>query len=235
MGKSVSIFIRSYSKDFDFLKYCIRSIELYCSGFLEVVIVVPASDISELRSIVSGKNIKTFGTTPRAEGYLDQQITKLEAYKYCQGEYILYVDSDVVFHTPTTPENFFDGASPIVLKTKYSSLDDNARVWQGITARAIGFEPQWEYMRRLPLIFSAKTLKNIAKDYPNLIGYVEAARNREFSEFNFIGAYAEACEGDGYAFIDTEEFLPSAVTEQFWSWGGLTKDVISRIEKHLNL
>jgi hypothetical protein len=213
---TTDIYIKTYAKDFPFLKYCLQSISKFCKGFENVIIVVDANDYDELLTWNLTKE-KIFTTVKRGDGYMWQQVCKLQAHHVCLSENILFVDSDCIFFKECTPEDFTKDGKPILLKTKYSKLDDQAKCWQSITERAIGKRSEYEWMRRIPCMYKRSTLVNISIDFP-VESYIMKQPNREFSEFNFIGQFIELNEQENYSIFDTDDFIPEKVCEQLWSW-----------------
>ena len=232
----VDIFIRTYSADLKWLSYCLRSIEKYCTGFRDVIIVIPQSQHHLLTGFSLTK--EKISTCPDyKDDYLGQQITKLEADRYTDADFILFTDSDTLFTQPVTPKDFTREGKPLILKTKYEKVE-SAIIWKAVTEKALGFPIAFEFMRRLPFCYHSSTLNAVRnhikerhnKDYSD---YIQTQPNRAFSEFNTVGAYADKFEQDKYDFQDTDEGLPTLYVRQFWSWGGLTEEVMAEIEKIL--
>ncbi len=222
------IFIRSYKKDFAWLKYCLLSIEKFVSGHRKVIICVPEADLehldcSEIKGIV-------ITWIPVCEnGYIDQQINKLHAYKLTDADNILFVDSDCYFIKPTDISEYFIRGLPILMKTKYESVGD-AICWKRPTEEILGCEVSFEYMRRLPMLLKRSTLQKFDEKYNSLA----LANRRALSEFNLLGAFAEGNQIGEYYVIDTEKDpYPPAPAVQSWSWGGLTEGIENHIKEIL--
>ena len=237
---SCAIFIRSYRNDFEWLNYCLKSIDKYCSGFNEIIIVVPHEDLGILRGSIFTK-YTVHHVHERTTGYIDQQITKLQAHHYTQSDQILFVDSDCCFFKPCTPESFKQNGLPILLKTPYSvfrkqqqetGVKQQVLHWQPITEKAVGFPVKYEYMRRIPMMFNRFTLQFIESMYPQLPNYCCDVPSKEFSEFNFIGAIVDKYQAELYTILDTTiNTPPEKVAEQRWSWGGLTPEIRKELEE----
>lgn len=224
-----AIFIKSYAKDFKWLKYCLLSIRKYCTGFDDVVIVVPPTDVEECKTFATQERVVGYGEY--GEGYLFQQMIKVNAHNFTKCDFIHYVDSDCIFRTPTTPLDYFDGDKPWMYKTRYGNLE-GAEVWKEVTSSAIGFPVEWEYMRRHGLVYHRRTLMKIQELYPKINDYIMSRPARHFSEFNFMGAFAEFYEPNDYIWKDTatNEFIPERL-KQFWSYSGCTKEEQEEMEK----
>lgn len=229
----VCLFIKTYKNDFPWLKYCLASIKKYCSGYEEVVIVCPNKDLDELKTIaVNGEKIH--GVDEYGEGYLYQQMIKMNAHNFTDCEYIQYTDSDCVFHTPTKPEDYFDNGKPWMYKTRYGNLE-GAEIWKVVVRDALGFMPEWEFMRRHMLIYHRETLMNIQRQFPGMNDYIMTRPGRHFSEFNVMGAFADKFEPDRYIWKDTatSEFIPEKL-KQFHSYSQYTKENIELMERMIS-
>ncbi len=225
---TTDIFIRSYKKDFDWLKYCLMSIEKFVSGHRKIIISVPAEDLQHLDcSQIKGCVISW---VPVCEnGYIDQQINKLCAYKLTDADNILFVDSDCYFIKPTNVSEYFISGLPILMKTRYESVGD-AICWKKPTEEILGCEVLFEYMRRLPMLLKRNTLQKFDEKYNSLA----LANRKSLSEFNLLGAFAEGNQIGEYYVIDTEKDpYPIAPAVQGWSWGGLTEGIENHIKELL--
>lgn len=235
--KKTDIFIKTYGGDFEWLKFCLRSIQKYCRGFNEIILVCDEGDRRGLEQFGLSRE-KVFYVPLEFKGYLFQQWIKLNAFKYSDADYILFVDSDCVFTKETRPEDFLNKGKPIILKTHYNELPD-IQFWKTITELTLKEEVQWEYMRRLPLMYRTETIRSLFKHVDKLHenGLKDFIANRpahEFTEFNVLGAYTEKYEGEKYDFRDTSKIdLPETCIKQHWSWSGCTKEERKEIERLL--
>lgn len=233
---TVDIFIRTYKDDIKWLRYCLASIQKFCTGFRDVVIVIPESQKKYLDELnLTREKIHTCPSYK--DDYLGQQITKLYADSYSDADYILYPDSDTLFTIPVTPKDFTREGKPLILKTKYEKVE-TAIIWKPVTEKALSYSVDFEFMRRLPFCYHSSTLKNV-REYIRqthgieLMDYIQKQPNRQFSEFNVVGAYADKFERGKYDFQDTDDGLPTLYVRQFWSWGGITNEVLTEINEIL--
>lgn len=233
---TTDLFIRTYRNDLEWLTYALKSIHKYVTGYRNIIIAIPMDDVRLLSHLTQEKVV---GVHDLDDGYLGQQLTKMQAWKLTDAEAIVFWDSDVVATRPidVRTEYFKDGKI-ILYKTRYSSLNavnvpggGVGCPWQPITAKAVGFTPEWEYMRRMPLVFMGATLR-ASEEFmetahrTTLERYISAQPHRAFSEFNVLGALADFHKHPGYHFIDTESIdMPPNAVDQQWSWGGLTNEV----------
>lgn len=233
----INIFIRTYKNDLPWLKYCLRSISKYVSGYNKIVICIPESQAHLLNDWNLTQEVVV--TCPvYADDYLGQQISKLNADKYCESDYVLYVDSDCVFTRPFNCTELLNEDNPTMYKTDYNKVED-AICWKPITEQALNKKDiQFEYMRRLPLMYRSKTIADL-REYMELIHgvpmaqYVTSQPLGAFSEFNALGAFADAFCNDKYEFKNTDEGVEENCLIQFWSWGGLTPEIKNQIEEIL--
>jgi hypothetical protein len=233
MSKSIDIFIRTYKNDLPWLQYCLKSIHKYVTGYRRIVVCIPEDQVGLLRDF----NLKYVHTCPvYKDDYLGQQISKLKADVYCESEYVLYVDSDCVFNRPLdVSKNLFYNDKPVVYKTRYEKVGE-AICWKAITEKSINKRVEWEYMRRLPILYRSETITDF-RDYMELIHnrtleeYIIKQPLRQYSEFNALGAFTEAFYPEGYHFHDTEYGIEAPYLKQNWSWGGLTPEIRKDLEE----
>lgn len=224
----VSIFIRTYEKDIKWLNYCLQSIHKNLVGWSEIVICIPKGQEHLLNHLT---NEKIVTCKSYKDDYIGQQISKLESYKYCKNELILFVDSDVIFKKGAKVNDFFDNNKPVILYDKYENVGD-AICWKPITEKLFREEIRYEFMRRSGQLFYKSSLENIAKHFPNLEDYAISQPYRQFSEFNIMGFYCFKNEKEKYKFIDiSKEVAPVTHCKQFWSWSGLLDSEEIEIKK----
>lgn len=208
----LSVFVRTYRNDFDWLPYCLERIRKHIK-YHEIVICTPHDILLKRRMDVS--DCKVVYVKEYTSGYLAQQSDKLNAWQWCEGDVIMYVDSDTMFYKDVCVEDFIVDGRINLLRTPYNQIHTH---WQEIVAKAIGFKSEWEYMRRFPLLYWKETLININNNYPKIHQYINQQRKRLFSEFNFIGQFIERNEHHRYNLLDTNEGVPPEVCKQFRCW-----------------
>ncbi len=223
---TIDIVIRTYSKDIPWLDYALKSIHKYVTGYRNIIVTIPTDEVGLLKHLTAEKVV---GVHDLQDGYLGQQLTKMQAWKLTDADAIVFWDSDVVATQPIDVRTeYFQDGKIILYKTRYSSLGP-ACPWKPITEKAVGFPVEWEYMRRMPLLYWVSTLKSVETTLLmhhgiSLERYLNAQPHRAFSEFNVIGAFADTF-GE-YRVIDTEStHMPPCKVDQMWSWGGITDEV----------
>jgi hypothetical protein len=231
---SCDIVVRSYYRDFRWLRYCLASIERYCTGFRGVVVVIPKSSLAKWRWL--GLSADRVVCCPEyRDDYLGQQVTKLHADVYSDADYICHVDSDCVFRRPTTPGDLADADRPYVLMEPYARLDPHVP-WRALTELFLGEEVGHEFMRRPPYtfprwIYPALRKRCKARHSMSIEEYVLSRPPRGFSEFNTLGAYAYRYHHDAFAWIDVAGgAVPPEPCRVFWS--RQTLDAAVRREIH---
>lgn len=227
------IFVRSYYRDFEWLAYCLSSIHKYCRGFRRIVLVVPDKSLSRLE-YVGLRGDRTFVCKSHADDYLGQQVSKLMADSYSDADYICHVDSDCVFHRPTTPAELFSDGKPRVVMTPYDCLP-RAGSWKRITSKFLGREVSFDFMQQLPLVFPRSLYSELRRYAEAMHGadiesYVMEQPHRGFSEFNAMGAFAYYWHREKFAWIDSSrQPVPEPPCLCFWSWGGIDAATRARI------
>lgn len=234
------IVIRTYPGDYEWLDHCIHSIYRFCHGFRKIWIVSPAEPPAFIGQIKEeGAPIEWKVMNDETEdGYLAQQITKLYADVITdyQPDYILHVDSDVIFNRAVGPGDFFMDGKLIWFYTPY---EDIQTPWQPIITKFMGFHQPFEFMRRLPIMIPRWLYPRLREFCHNQHGvpisdYIKMQPMRAFSEFNAIGAYAYFHYRDKFDWFDTTyAAMPEPFARQFHSWSGLTPEVKTEIEKIL--
>lgn len=218
-----SIFIRTYEKDLKWLQLALKSIYKYVTGFDKIVVCIPENQIHKLHDF----NLPNIIACPVYEDdYLGQQVSKLMSDVYCNSDYVLFTDSDCIFYRPFDCKDLLKDGKPVIYKTKYDKVGEGI-VWKDITEKALNKEVEYEYMRRLPLLYKRSTLSDL-RDYIHILhgrtleGYIISRPYRQFSEFNVLGAFAELYCPEEYYFHDTDLGIEEPYLKQFWSWSNLT-------------
>lgn len=219
----ISLFIRSYHKDFEWLNYSVRSMRQNLSGISERILAVPQFTI--VPDSISNFFDHIVYTEETHTGYIAQQLDKIRAYKYCSNDYILFSDSDCIYYKPFDVTSLLDNNKCILYKTHYEELSSNVYRWKKIVQRAIGILPHYEYMRCMPILHHKEALQ-ITDHHGVFNNYIKSS-DIHMSEFNIIGTIAEEILPHLYQFIDTKHRMPDYrnLPRQYWSWGGITPDI----------
>lgn len=225
---AVDIFIKTYPDDYPWLEYCLRSIRKFATGFRKVVIVSSAPLKADATVFQVKEHIE--------DGYLSQQIFKLNADNFSDADYILHIDSDTIFTRPVSPETYFTNGKIDWLMTPYVKTETP---WKAITEKFLKQPVEFEFMRRFPIMiprwlyaairgFSERT-HGVSAD-----SYVVSQPYREFSEFNALGAFAYQFHNERFNWLNTENGnWPELTVDQRWSRGGLTDEIKAEWDKIL--
>lgn len=196
------IFIKTYPKDADYHRYCMASIEKFCTGFRNVTVVDD-------------------GDQPPPKPYLMQQRVKTEAPSYTDAEFILFTDSDTLFNQPVTPETFMVDGKPVWIYTPWTPELMAAVPWFAPMTEFAGEEPHAEMMRRQPFLIPRDALVALnifcwGKHGKSIGDYIMS--RSIFSEYNVIGHYCWRFMHDRFHWINSEtDPLPPEYVRQFWS------------------
>lgn len=228
--------LKSYSNDYEWLCYSLRSVHKFATGFREIVIITSDSPLSSEGCY--GKERWIVHHQKLTDGYIDQQRVKLHADAFTDADYILYLDSDTVFTKPVTPATFIVDGKPIWMMTPFASIGEDAKkAWFAVMTKFMGKEPQFEFMRRLPFCFPRWLLVELRKfclekHGKSLADYIKAQPGRAFSEFNVAGAFAYERFRSEFHWINTEvDVWPEQIVFQSHSWSGLTDEVKAKLEE----
>ena len=229
----ISVFIRTYHGDLAWLKYCLASVHRNLRGWAEIVVCIREGQEALLEGIITTERVVTCPRYP--DDYIGQQISKLQAFRHVRGDYVLFVDSDLVFHPGASVADYLAGDRPVLLKESYARLivkhpDIDIRRWQLAVENLFGSRPSHEYMRRAPQLLRTSTLRALDETFPYLEAHAVCQRDRLFSEFNALGFFVELCEAEQYSIIDLERHAaPPNPATQFWSWGGISPEILMKL------
>lgn len=225
---NLTIFIKTHKGDLEWLKYCLTSLKYFNTPHKLVLIADDNCDLA-------GQPIPRLATVlyvPTPEnGYILQQVYKLSAHKYTSSPYILFLDSDTVFTQSCTLDDFFYKDTPIHFYEAFERVG-NANCWKAPTEEVLKTTITHEYMRRFPIVHHRNVLFNLEYNYPNLINNLRKKKDRRFSEFNVLGAFAHLYHKELYHWYEITDTTPPPppVAKQFWSWGGITPEIRKELE-----
>lgn len=233
------LFIRSYYKDFKWLRYCLRSIERYCQGFGRVILVVPSSSAERLEW--AGLRTHTTRYCPDfTDDYLGQQVTKLLADTYTSADYICHTDSDCIFQRHVTPDDLVESGKVRLFIAPYPPSASKASR-QVMTEKFMRRSVPYDFMLSQPQTFP-RWLYGELREWTqvthgvSLSDYVLAQPAGHFSEFNALGAYAYYYHGERFVWVDvSREPEPEYFCKCYWSWGGLTRSIEQDIRATLDV
>lgn len=243
--------IASYKRDFEWLFHFLRSFSLKANGFAPPVVVVPSSDVAEATKMTAeacpGTIVRPYDVPERHRRrvwapFMRAQVAMMSGDVHCPGaDFVWLWGSDCFVSGDLNPADQFVGDKPVMPYSTYAHLAEGhpaCLCWRAGTASALGWVPDNEFMRRLPLIYPAPLYPEVRRhlaggsdDFGAFEDRVFAAGERkDFSESNVLGAYAWQYMHDAYHWflVDGFEYGKLAVkhptrTIQFWSHGGMDK------------
>jgi len=230
------IFIRSYKADFQWLALCLKAIAKYCTGFRDVIVVVPEQDKPE----IDGWNLtreKVFGEVEEGRGYLWQQYCKMSADRFTDAEVVVFMDSDCIVPRPLTPDMLYSKGKLNMVVTPYERMPERFP-WKPATEKALGFECPMETMRRHPFAYPMELIVRCREHLEALHGqplkdYIMGQET--FSEFNALGAWCLSRHRDRFHVINTDLVeLPPPLMDQYWSRDQNKAVLLERIKRQLD-
>ncbi len=249
------IFIRSYAKDFQWLSYALRSIAKFCTGFSGVTVAVPETDVALADSMFSVQHAaihsRPHGPKGMLEGMLD--LCRCDEIVPSDTTHVLLTDSDCIFTCPTTPQDYTISGKPIMIGERFADMpaDAGCQNWRRATEKALGFDPEYEFMTRHPALYPVWLFPLFREAVEKHTGrkfdeYVLSGRNewpQEFAELTSLGAFARMYYPNRFAIIrkgtadvccdaDSGNLATMNHLKAFWSHAGV-KDHVAELEKIL--
>lgn len=233
---NVEIFIVTCAKDLPYLRYALLSIGKFASGFSGTTVLYPSQEREQFSMLTVPEAPKTFAVKMREfdeyqpKGMLDHEAQILMADLHCpEADFIFHTDSDCVFREPFSPEDYFVGGNPVLLKESYARLKTThpgRYQWQAVTESALGFPCPFETMCRHPMVNPRDVYgshrEHIERRWKvSLRTYYLAGKNefpQDRAEFNSLGSFAHLLCPDLYHWIEIPlEERPRDKLIQFWS------------------
>jgi hypothetical protein len=222
---NIDILIKTYEKDYEWLKYCLRSIDKFVTGVRRVWVLTPQKAWCPKTTVIPCQVVEV--EEYKHDAYLSQQLFKIQADTFSDADWILHIDSDTIFTRPVTPETYLKDAKYVWMMTPMDQAHpDQQQSWRKVMEKFVGKPPTFEFMRRFPFMFPRWLYAEFRKfcEVQHQVGierYVMDQPYREFSEFNAIGFYAYEYWKDKFEWIDTskhpESEWPVLTVDQRWS------------------
>ena len=211
------IFIKTYSKDKEFLEYLFLSIKKFLRGYNKIILV--SDDNFKFNS--HGIPFTFTVEKPRRylNGYNNQILTKLNAFKYIKDtDRVLILDSDMIITQEWNIEhednNFY-----------YRSWSEvgQAVCWKPAMDTLFNMDSEWAFMVN-PGWFYTRHLHNCLNSYitqkynTNSIehAYKQLIKDKNLSEFEAMGHYLYYIDNLDYTLTHVDEC--KYPIRQFWSW-----------------
>lgn len=200
----VSIFIRSYAKDRPWLEYCLQLLEQR-ADVSDITVVIPRTDEKAFADFHWRGVWVQFVDRISPDGYVDQQASKCYADRYCGGDFILHVDSDMLLTRTLDLGSYFEGGKPKLIFRRWEECG-TAICWRQITKDALRAAPQFEFMPCCGIVYHRSTHELFRRYIEGVHGtrfdaFIKGRPHRYFSEFNALGNFSHLFTPDAYSFV----------------------------------
>ena len=250
----VHILIVTHAKDLPWLRYAMMLIEHHLTGFSGVTVAVPEHELHQFIGL--GKASVVPYPEVRGKGMLQHMAKMAEADELVPAgtAFVMHMDADCMFHTSSTPEDFFTDGKPDYLFRPYHSLisvdplNPGSKVisdcyqWKTHTEQQLGFRCPDYTMTRHPTVFPIEFYKH----YRDFLSFVHRQPYTDFflsgrnehpqdrMDFTAMGAWAKRYIGDRFNWIDVSAgSYPADRLKAYWSHGGITPEIRHEIEGFL--
>lgn len=230
------ILIVSCAKHFPWLRFCLRSIERFASGFRQVKVLIPNEDLDAINPVLAEAcnykgipiRVQMYDDWP-GKGFLRHEHVIMCSDEFTDADFVCHVDSDCMFTEPVSPADYFVNEKPVLVHASFHWLvtkqQANLSMWQVAVEKAVGWVPTQETMRRHPAVHYRKTYAKTrecieAHTRMPCADYIKSGRNefpQEFAEFPTLGAVAWKFFHIDYHWLDQEKGeWPHSKICQFW-------------------
>jgi hypothetical protein len=229
-----TIFIRTYTLDLPWFRWCIASIGKFWAEDSKILVSCEEPDVEEVKGILGQYcHDRKWAVQPwvqwgAGKAYIFQQWQKLVADTLTDSEVIVFFDSDLLINRTIGLSDFMnrEGKKIRWFYEPYPSVETSepqACKWLNPTWRAMNIKPEHEYMRRHPFLVWRETLEGCRKYLESqhgplheyLLNIPGQGSDIPFSEFNCLGFYAWIFQGDKYWFINVNEAKQAAGDKYF--------------------
>jgi len=215
---NTDLFIVTFKRDFEYLRWCLKSIEKFATGFRNIWIVIPSEDLKPLSALLIDfyylKNVipVMFKEWP-GKGMLHHMNIIVHADEYTDADFICHIDADCIFTAPVTPETFIKDGNPILQYERFESITkrhSGVGLWGEVTQRCLPFPIHFETMRQHGETYTRETYAETRKLMEVKTGmpvdeYIKAQKNdfpNGFCEFVTLGNVAIHCFWPKYHLVD---------------------------------
>lgn len=227
---SIALVVRSYQNDFCWLKWSVQCMRKYLTGVDERILITPIGQMPDEQTQTYFDKHAMSDEDSRCQGYIAQQIDKLNAWQHTDCPYLLYIDSDCMFHKPWDARSRIIDGKCLLYRERWETIPVWGHFWRDVISRYTGIESEFEYMRCQPFLHSATTIRSMLDEYPTLFDKARLLTGGEFSEFNLLGAFAAYRTPENYVF---SEGPFEDIIRAYWSHGGLTPEIEREIDEKI--
>lgn len=233
----------TFARDLDWLRFSLRSVRKYASGFSGITIVVPTWDLDKFLPFEKEFStsdcpvfVKSFQEYP-GKGFVHHLAMACYAdVSNPSATHILHMDPDCLFTAPVTPDDYFVDGKPVLLIEPYEAFrtkHTGRYHWKSVTEMALKFDCPYETMCRHPAVHDRTIYERLRTHMERVhqtpfLDFVLKQKNTfpmGFGEYNTLGAFVLQDCPNLYHFIDrgnTEEKNdPPSKLWQGWSYEGV--------------
>jgi len=223
MAAALDILIRTYFRDFCWLKLSVQSIVNFVDGFRRIVIVMPQSSFERLRGdeIPESARATVLCCPDYADDYLGQQVTKLNADQFTDASLIAHIDSDSIFRVPCSLPVLLSKSGRPVIRVLWRSRRAPNDGWRRCVADFHGEALPFDVLAPPPYVFSRDLYPSLRRycRMRHAVGLEEWCLERRadrLSEFGLLAGQAWFHQRDDYCWTaaDDETGWPC---QAYWS------------------
>jgi len=190
-----TLMICSPEKDYRYLRYCLRSVAKFATGFHELRLQIPSHDHVAFEEFcrVEQKEHERLKLPPMRfpmqvdfydewpnMGMVHHELRVCEADLHCPwADIIAHMDPDCVFTEPVTPDSWMTDGKPNLIFEPFDSINrrhPGVGAWRAAAEDALGFPCLYETMRCLPLLYCVATYRATRRR-------IEERHRKSFEEF----------------------------------------------------
>lgn len=238
---TVDILIVTYKKDFPWLRYCLKAIRKFGTGFRQVVAAVPRDDYDDLANLT----ISQYGGKFRIYPYDDVpgKGFVMHAAKICQADlisdadFIMHMDPDCIMKERNDAGHYFMHGLPIMTWRPYESLKgprlsgvvQDCYMWRSVSEQTLGMPLHAYTMTRHPTVYD----RRIYKPFRDRVEEVHGVPFEQWfckqkndhpqgvAEFPSLGGFCYERFKHLFTWIDTTVAAPRDLMKAFWSHEGI--------------
>lgn len=256
---NVHILIVTYWKDAPWLEYCLKALKKFCTGFTGITVAIPRKDFSHFAFMKAdyGVTLRLYDET-RGKGMIEHMARMAMADEFVpEGtDFVCHLDSDCIFHTPTTPADYFTDGKPVYLFRTWQSLTtedpknpgskvvSDCAQWFTPTVKQLGFDPDVYTMCRHPSVFPLAFYKQYREHVASVqkmpfLDYMLSGRNefpQDRMDWTAMGAWAYQMMHGCFHWVDIGApgaVVPKDRQKTFWSHAGIKPETKAEMEGFL--
>jgi hypothetical protein len=229
---TVDFFLVTYPKDYPWLPYLFRSIDVHVTGFRKLVLVIEEQDPppADLPPYVEVKRCRNYRGTDYP-GYFGQCIEGLRSWQYSDASRIWFLESDCVFtrDIDLLTDKDYPIRKPLLPYTDWDLVGD-AQCWKEPAHEILRCEPPAETMRRHPFVYP----RRLIREAWSFVGCeARLLTFPKWSQFNCLGNFALIKRPEQFTPVETSlgtvplpddvnasqdsDDLPPPCIKQWWS------------------